>query len=650
MDLILELFLDPLVAVSLLGGLAVLGILMSQQQVGRWFQRVHSQWGDLPSACRLSGAEVATRLLRSVGLQNIPVKRGGASNHYHPRLREIQLNAAVSENASLAALATAAHEVGHAWHFAEGIWQCRLRGILWPICWSLVPLVCGYGFLMAIDVVPFSPNGLSMALLVACLLVVALQAPISLPLESDASRRARRLVIEQGLLAEHERPAFDRLLRAAWKTHAIRESQRWIVLLLLAGGMAVVSGSSLWDEPSPFESIASAGQPVSRETIADPYQSAAGDAPAANYRGMPPVVDIVADLVWLTGVILLAVWVCRYMPVLEKKTSQPTTEQRAVLINNEGMDFLERGETGPAIEKFSESLKLNPRSTAVWFNRGQAHSQAGDFRAAVTDFNRAIELAPPFMEAVAGRGKARFLMGEFEQARHDCRQVLAADPWNETALHTSSDDLVRQGNFAAAAGLWSAAIERNPNRSAFYRHRGMVHFMAEHFPAAIADCDRAIELNPGDAIAWNNRGAARIQTGDYDGAIADLDKALQLDPEFPNPRRHLAWIQATCPLPAFRDGIAAVANATQAMEMIHWRPCEWLEVLAAAAAEAGDFGSAERWQQGFVNALQTERDHLPADQFQLVLTRGTDRLRQYQNNQPLRDGVTVGGSREPPAV
>ncbi len=630
MDLYEELFSDPATAVSLIAGLVVLAILMTQQYVGRWFQQIQSRHGDVPSSCRLSGFDVTTRLLLANGLKHIPVKQGSGSNHYHPRKREIHLTAATANGTSLAALATAAHEVGHACHFAEGIWQCRLRQILWPVCWSLVPLAAAYGVLMAFAIVPFSLSALSLVFLLACLLIVVFQAPISLPLETDASGRARKMVTRHGFLAAHERPAFERLLRAAWRTHAVEECQRWVVLVALAGGMLLVSGSSLWDSP--------VNEPVAMNHIAP-----ATDESARDYHGMPDVTGIMGQLLGLILVVVLSVWIARYMNIFnEKPKKTPSREQRAVQINNDAMDFLEKGQPRESIEKFSESLELNPQASVVWHNRGQAHLASGDFRAAIADFNRSLDLEPGFMQAVAGRGKARFALGDFARACQDARLAVTADPQNETARQILSDEHVRTGNFGDAIRVWNDAIQRTSGCGALYRNRGMVHFANESFEAAIADFDAAIKLNSTDAIALNNRGAARMKTGDYDAAIADLDQALQLAPEFPNPHRHLAWIQATCPEPQFRDGHLAISNATYAMESINWQPCEWLEVLAAACAESSDFDNAQRWQQSFINALQSEQDKLPASRFEKKLFSATERLQQFQARQPWRDEPCSG--------
>src|SRR5207253_6069724 len=108
--------------------------------------------------------------------------------------------------------------------------------------------------------------------------------------------------------------------------------------------------------------------------------------------------------------------------------------------------------------------------------------------------------------------------------------------------------------------------------------------------------NRAIRLDPRDAVAWNNRGTAYLKTGDYAKAAADLNEARRLDPQLPHAYKNLAWLQATCPRPEFRDGAQAVANAARALELIGDKAPDWWAILAAAHAETGNFEEAVQWQ------------------------------------------------------
>jgi len=104
---------------------------------------------------------------------------------------------------------------------------------------------------------------------------------------------------------------------------------------------------------------------------------------------------------------------------------------------------------------------------------------------------------------------------------------------------------------------------------------------------------------------------------------------MRRDPKLPNSYRHLAWLQATCPDPTYRNGNEAVDNATQALELTDWKQSEWFEVLAAAHAEAGSFHEAIRWQRKRVDQSSSE---MKAEQ--------QARLELYQREQPFHERCT----------
>src|SRR5262249_4904601 len=144
-------------------------------------------------------------------------------------------------------------------------------------------------------------------------------------------------------------------------------------------------------------------------------------------------------------------------------------------------------------------------------------------------------------------------------------------------------------DYAHAIADFSAAIEQAPADAAAFRDRGLALLFSGEYDRALADLDEAIRLNATDAVTFNNRGVAWMRRGDYARASEDLLEAIRLDPRFPNPLKHLAWIQATCPLAELRQGEQGIANAARALELAGGKPIEWLEVLAAAHAEAGNF-------------------------------------------------------------
>ncbi len=605
----------------------------------RWFQRVCSRVGDVPSKCGLAGHEVAERLLAASGLKAVGVRNQGALDCYHPWKRQIFLRPETHDAVSLSTLATAAHEVGHAQHFAEKILPCRLRFVFWPICWALPLIAVSYAVCCFLGVVTFSEVHIGAGFLVAAVLLVALQAPISLPLERDATRRAKKLAEENGLLAAHERVGFDRVLEAAWKSHLSAEFQRWLIFL----SIGVAAGGYLW-YASYQNRLAERLQENSGFTPVAAYQAYPETSPAfgpvpyeeSAFVDTPPGLGIGLWLVQEAGYLLAIglVTVAVLTGIFRQPKSKPasgaklTKEQQAVHQNNRAYALLELGNFDDAIETYNWAIELNPQLTAAWYGRGQTYLHTGQFEEALQDFETAARLAPHFLDAITMCGHARLSLGREEAGLAELETVLAADPDNLQAHLTRAEYWFVCEQYERAIPDWDAVIDVAPDGGDYFRGRGLTHYYAGNYDRAAKDAAEAIELNAEDSIAWNNRGAARLHLGDYAAAESDLREAIRLDPELPNAYQHLAWLQATCPEAKFRNGEEAVVNAKRALELTGWKIKLWFEVLAAAHAEARDLKAACQWQQKFV--AETSEEKRAAAEARLVI---------YENDQPFRDAV-----------
>ena len=109
---------------------------------------------------------------------------------------------------------------------------------------------------------------------------------------------------------------------------------------------------------------------------------------------------------------------------------------------------------------------------------------------------------------------------------------------------------------------------------------------------AMADFDEAIRLNPREALAWRVRGATWAGKADYQRALADYTESLRIDPENPETLHHRATMLSACTDARYRDGRQAVEDATKACELTEWKSPLFLNGLASAYAEKGDFDSA----------------------------------------------------------
>lgn len=182
----------------------------------------------------LTGAQAAKAMLDRAGIYDVRVvpTHGVLTDHYNPTDKTLALSEAVYASSSVAAAGVACHEAGHAIQHAEGYKPMWIRSLLVPtanIGSTLGYLVMMFGLFM---VYAGSQIGPEVVLFGAGLfsLVLAFQI-VTLPVEFDASARAKRLAVENGIVMPQEREGFDRVLNAAALTYVAAAISTLMTLL-----------------------------------------------------------------------------------------------------------------------------------------------------------------------------------------------------------------------------------------------------------------------------------------------------------------------------------------------------------------------------------------------------------------------------------
>lgn len=163
-----------------------------------------------------TGSQIARRLLDQAGLQSIPIEvvGGKMSDHYDPRKHVLRLSAEVAGRATVASVGIAAHEVGHAIQHANGYAPLKVRDAIVPVVnvasQLAIPLLF-VGFLL-------ERGGLVTAALILYASVVVFQL-ITLPVEFNASNRAKALIAQSGGYTEEEQRGVSAVLSAAAMTY-----------------------------------------------------------------------------------------------------------------------------------------------------------------------------------------------------------------------------------------------------------------------------------------------------------------------------------------------------------------------------------------------------------------------------------------------
>lgn len=190
-------------------------------------RRTYSALQEIPTRSRMTGYDTAKRLLRANGIRDISVGRigGELTDHYHPTKKEVNLSETVYGSDSVAAVAVSAHEIGHVLQKKKGYLPYKLRNFLVPItnfgCRLAVPLVLiGMILDLAVGATQTATTGYYLALLgVAFYGLATVFALVTLPVELDASGRAKKMLVKEGILTEEELPYAEQMLSAAARTY-----------------------------------------------------------------------------------------------------------------------------------------------------------------------------------------------------------------------------------------------------------------------------------------------------------------------------------------------------------------------------------------------------------------------------------------------
>lgn len=178
----------------------------------------------------LSGQEVARKILDANGLQNIYVveTQGELTDHYDPKRKVIKLSKGIFGKETIASIAVAAHECGHAIQDKEGYTFMKIRSFLVPIV-NLISYLGYFGLIISIIGGITGYIKISIVILCASLIFQL----VTLPVEFDASKRAKEQLILLGLVDNEESMEVGKVLYAAAMTYVASLASNLLDLLRL---------------------------------------------------------------------------------------------------------------------------------------------------------------------------------------------------------------------------------------------------------------------------------------------------------------------------------------------------------------------------------------------------------------------------------
>ena len=215
-------YIEPMYLVFAIPGLIVAGL------ASMYTHTMFMEYSRKRASSGMTGAEAAARMLSRAGINDVRIERvdGFLSDHYDPLAKTLRLSPKVYDEDSLSAIGVACHEAGHALQHAAGYVPMHIRSQRVPMAnigsyLSYGAIILGFilqaGHLVMLGAILFS--------------AVVLFSIVTLPVEWDASARAKKLMVSSGIVSEQERDGAGKVLNAAFMTYVAAVISSLLTLL-----------------------------------------------------------------------------------------------------------------------------------------------------------------------------------------------------------------------------------------------------------------------------------------------------------------------------------------------------------------------------------------------------------------------------------
>lgn len=280
-----------------------------------------------------------------------------------------------------------------------------------------------------------------------------------------------------------------------------------------------------------------------------------------------------------------------------------------------------------AIAELDAAIRNNPKLAVAYLHRAHCYKATGQYDKAIADYTTTIQLAPNDATPYCCRAYVYHLKADRQRALADYAEAIRLNPKYQVAYYDRSLVEKQEGNYRAAIADATHAVELNPKDADAFGQRGTCYMFFREFDRAIADFSRALRLKPNDRVSFSTRAGAYCYSGRWQEGLADLSNAIRRNRDDHTAYNELAWLMSTFSQPAVRNGKEAVQYATKACQLTKWHEPHYVDTLAAACAEDGDFADAIKWETKYIEYPELSRHWVSI---------GRQRLALYQAHKPLR--------------
>jgi HemY protein len=235
---------------------------------------------------------------------------------------------------------------------------------------------------------------------------------------------------------------------------------------------------------------------------------------------------------------------------------------------------------------------------------------------------KALEIDPENPEANLAMGKAFLMAGDWSRAHQYFMRTIEFDPSSDQAYFQLGLILQNEYKLAEAEAMMLKALEFQPNNANVRNNLGVILLEQQRFDEAIESFKAALDIYPEHINAHYNLGMSFWASGNSSAAVAQYLKVLEIKPGWAMAANSLAWILAT--------GDVALKWAKIAVQGKHRNNPEYLDTLAAAYAEMGEFETAVRIIQQAIALAGGGGDNILRKEVE-------QRLRLYKSGKPFHE-------------
>lgn len=223
-----------------------------------------------------------------------------------------------------------------------------------------------------------------------------------------------------------------------------------------------------------------------------------------------------------------------------------------------------------SIRTYTDAIRQKPYDPIAYYNRAMVYSALRSYDLALADFDKAISLRPTALQPYISKLGTLYAAGKYDELYDVSNQVITNFKNHPWGYYWRGRALIAKGKPEQAIEDLKKFLEKedNPERiSDVCYYIASAYFERGEFNAALTHLNRAIIKNPLNPENWILRGLVYKSKLEYGLALSDLKRGLQISRNTSALAcNSVAWILATCPDPAFRNGSEAVKIGRKAVE------------------------------------------------------------------------------------